>query len=142
MAKTPTNPLIADSSGLVSLASIADHNHAAAVQAATRLAQEQRPIILPAEVFSETINLLGKLGGHAAAYGTAQALLRPDSAFVYQQTDQTLLTDALERFKTQPSGVSFTDCVVMAYADAFQTNEIFGFDKQCARPHHPRAPLP
>jgi predicted nucleic acid-binding protein len=44
----------------------------------------------------------------------------------------TLLTDALERFKTQPQGVSFTDCVVMAYADAFQTKDIFGFDKQFA----------
>jgi predicted nucleic acid-binding protein len=28
--------------------------------------------------------------------------------------------------------VSFTDCVVMAYADAFQTKDIFGFDKQFA----------
>jgi Phage integrase family len=60
MAKTTIEPIIADTSGLVC---IADHNRSAAEDAARQLAQEHRPIILPAEVFSETIILLGKLIG-------------------------------------------------------------------------------
>ena len=134
MAKTPTTaePIIADSSGLVSLASSTDHNHRAAVMAATRLAKEHRPIIVPAEVFSETMNLLGKLSGHAVAWAAAQELLRAGSTFVYQHTDETVVSAALVLFQAQPLGVSYTDCVVMATADALKTTDIFGFDQQFA----------
>ena len=34
------------------------------------------------------------------------------------------------KFKDQPSGVSLTDCIVMAVADDYGTKDIFGFDKQ------------
>jgi hypothetical protein len=39
---------------------------------------------------------------------------------------------ALDKFAVLPQGVSFTDCLVMATADAYFTKDIFGFDKQFA----------
>jgi predicted nucleic acid-binding protein len=36
----------------------------------------------------------------------------------------------LDKFASSPTTVSFTDCVVMAVADTYQTTDIFGFDKQ------------
>lgn len=36
---------------------------------------------------------------------------------------------ALQNFQNQPAYVSFTDCVVMAFADEYETKDIFGFDE-------------
>ena len=40
------------------------------------------------------------------------------------------LNRALERLKDQAPGVSLTDCIVMAVADEYGTQDIFGFDMQ------------
>ena len=37
---------------------------------------------------------------------------------------------AVKSFEAKPQAVSLTDCVVMAIADEYSTQEIFGFDKQ------------
>jgi len=42
----------------------------------------------------------------------------------------TYLIAALEKFEKQSSAVSLTDCIVMAVADDYSTQDIFGFDKQ------------
>ena len=47
-------------------------------------------------------------------------------------TKQTNADQALQKFETLPQGVSFTDCLVMATADEYETRDIFGFDKQFA----------
>lgn len=63
MEKTE-QPIIADTSALVSLATDTDHNHKPAIEAAARLSGAPRPIILPSDVFVETVNALGKRAGH------------------------------------------------------------------------------
>jgi predicted nucleic acid-binding protein len=40
---------------------------------------------------------------------------------------------ALRKFEKLPERVSFTDCVVMAVADYYQTQDISGFDQQFAQ---------
>lgn len=122
-------PIIADSSALVSLVVETDRNHARAVAAAGTLAAV--PIILPVDVFSETINALGKKSGHQTALRAAEALLRPGSQFILIETT-TSVPAALEKFAQLPAAVSYTDCVVMAVADAYDTRLIFGFDGQFA----------
>ena len=45
--------------------------------------------------------------------------------------DDTIQCDpSPEKVQTLPQGVSFTDCLVMATADDYETRDIFGFDKQ------------
>jgi predicted nucleic acid-binding protein len=127
--ETNNEAIIADTSALVSLATDTDHNHTVATAEAAKLQDAARPIILPADVFVETINILGKRSGHETALQAAEALLRPGSQFVLVDTGPYIKT-ALVKFKDQPPAVSLTDCIVMAVADHYATKDIFGFDKQ------------
>ena len=116
MGKIADSPIIADTSALVSLATDTDHNHIPAKEAAARLREVARPIILPADIFVETVNVLGKRSGHETALKAAAELLRPGSQFVLIETIP-YLSRALEKLKGQAPGVSLTDCMVMAVAD-------------------------
>ena len=129
MERTTDQPIIADTSALVSLATVTDQNHVPATQAATSLREASRPIILPADILVETVNVLGKKSGHETALQAAASLLHPGSQFILIETRPYLIA-ALEKFKKQPQAVSFTDCIVMTVADDYGTKEIFSFDKQ------------
>ena len=129
MERTAEQPIIADTSALVSLATETDHNHVPAKDAATKLRKANRPIILASDVLVETINILGKRSGHETAIKAADALLQPVSQFILVETTSRIEA-ALEKFKDQSQAVSLTDCIVMALADHYNTKDIFGFDKQ------------
>ena len=129
MEKTTEHPIIADTSGLVSLATDTDQNHEPATKAAAELRETSRPIILPFDVYVETVNVLGKKSGHETALHVATELLNPESQFLMTET-RPYLRAALEKFKDQPPAVSLTDCIVMAIADDYGTKDIFGFDRQ------------
>jgi predicted nucleic acid-binding protein len=129
MERTAEQPIIADSSGLVSLIVEDEHNHAQAVKAAEKLRKASRPIFLPVDIITETINIIGKKFGHDTALKAARILLQPESEYVLLETRPYLMA-ALNKFSEQPAGVSLTDCLVMAVADDYGTKEIFGFDKQ------------
>ena len=129
MERTPEHPIIADTSGLVSLATDTDQNHEPATTAAAELRDTSRPLLLPFDVYVETINVLGKKSGHTTALQVAAELLNPQSQFVLIET-RPYLRAALEKFKDQPPAVSLTDCIVMAVADDYGTKDIFGFDRQ------------
>ena len=131
MEKTAEQPIIADTSGIVSLVTDTDHNHQPATKVAARLREASQPIILPTDVLVETINVLGKRSGHETAFKAASALLHPQSQFLLLDTRPYLIT-ALEKFKGQSPAVSLTDCIVMSIADDYGTKDIFGFDKQFA----------
>ena len=47
-------------------------------------------------------------------------------------TTQANNAQAQKKFAKLPQSVSFTDCLVMATADEYETIDIFGFDKQFA----------
>ena len=120
--------IIADTSGLISLFSPNDQNHEVAVEAAKRLSNERKDILIPAAVLVEFFNILGRKAGHSAALAAVTELTPP--FLVISEPDNLLDTPALEKFSTVPQGVSFTDCLVMALADEYGTRDIFGFDKQ------------
>ena len=129
MERTAEQPIIADTSGLVSLATDTDQNHKPAAKAAAKLRKASRPIILPLDVLVETVNVLGKKSGHETARKVAAELLHPESQFLLIETSPYLIT-ALEKFKDQSPAVSLTDCIVMTVADDYGTKDIFGFDRQ------------
>ncbi len=127
--ETSSNPIIVDSSGLASLVVASDSNHGKALAIANECVGSQSKALVPAEVFAETLNILGKKFGHEYAAGTVQAVLE-SSAFAVVPTSDVTRLDAVDQFRTAPAGVSFTDCLVMKVADEYGTKDIFGFDKQ------------
>ena len=120
--------IIADTSGLISLLLPGDHNHKVALKAAMQLQTEQKSILVPAAVFVELLNILGRKVGHHAALAAVSELYPP---FVVLTT-QANVAQAQKKFAELPQSVSFTDCLVMATADGYETVDIFGFDKQFA----------
>jgi predicted nucleic acid-binding protein len=127
--ETSSKLIIVDSSGLISLVVDSDSNHGKALAIAHQFVGTQDKALVPAEVFSETLNILGKKFGHEYAAGAVQAVLE-SSAFAVVPTSDVSRLDAVEQFRTAPTGVSFTDCLVMKVADEHGTKDIFGFDKQ------------
>ena len=120
--------IIADSSALVSLALSTDSNHKQAVLLARQIEKNNKTLILQGEIFAETINILGKKVSKEIAVFTANKILKSDLFQIVESSNAQRLS-ALEKFQKQPRSVSFTDCVVMASADHFDTKDIFGFDE-------------
>lgn len=120
--------IIGDSSGLFSLFIQTDQNHNRAVIVSKHFVKETGSLIIPSEVFSELINIIGKKLSQGIAVKTGQFILQ-SRTFIIEATSAELLQNALEKFNKQPRAVSFTDCLVMAFADEFETKEIFGFDE-------------
>jgi predicted nucleic acid-binding protein len=127
-----SNAIIADASALVSLVDLNDMNHNRAVEEAQKLDTANRPIIVPSEALTETINILGKKFGHDLAREAAQSFLHPDSQYLVIPTELTQLHAAFAHFSQVKGSVSFTDTIVMAVADEYCTKDVFGFDKQFA----------
>ena len=120
--------IIADSSALFSLLIDTDNNYRKAVKIKEQYLKQGGLIVVPSEIFSELINILGKKFNHKAAVWAAKAVLG-SKTFTIENTSESARNTALEKFKNQPKKVSFTDCLVMAYADFYETREIFGFDE-------------
>jgi predicted nucleic acid-binding protein len=125
--KTDLQVVIADSSGLVSLISPNDSNHQQALALSHKLQEKRTTVLTPSNVFTETVNILGKKLGHQIAVEAAELMTSSELFLVVDTLDAYPL--ALEKFKAAPASVSFTDCVVMATADKYQTSEVFGFDE-------------
>lgn len=119
--------IILDSSALVALLHESDALHAKSIEIARALTGRPINLILPTEVFAETVNILGKKFGNRAAIRYGQVLLA-DTRYYIQAPRSEILDQALRMLQKQKSSTSFTDCLVMACADQYQTKFIFGFD--------------
>lgn len=69
--------MIADTSGLVSLFSPDDQNHTVAMNAAKQLQGANKDILIPAAVFVEFLNVLGRKAGHDTACAAVSELTPP-----------------------------------------------------------------
>src|SRR6267142_6007169 len=69
--------IIVDTSGLVSLFLPDDQNHEVAVKAARQLQSAHKDILIPADVFVEFLNILGRKAGHQAALAAVEELTPP-----------------------------------------------------------------
>lgn len=123
-----TKSVILDTSAFLSLGNVNDSNYQKATQISQYMAKKELSIIIPADVFTEIINVVGRKIGHQAATLQAQKILLSDM-FTIAETTHKVRLNALEMFKKQPQSVSYTDCIVMAFADEFETKDIFGFDE-------------
>ena len=128
METSNSGAIIADTSGLVSLFSPDDRNHAEAVNAAKRLQNEQQDILIPAAVLVEFLNVMGRKVSHDVALAAIPELTPP--FLILNEPSHLPTMPAYQKFETLPKAVSFTDCIVMAVVDDYGTKDIFGFDKQ------------
>lgn len=127
--------IIVDSSGLVSLRSIEDTNHYRAVNGlenGSLLSGKNPRLIVPADVFTETVNILGKKFGYQKAYAAAEFIIQSEMFNIIESSEE-LRSKALDKFRHQSGGVSLTDCIVMSAADYFNTKSIFGFDEHFSK---------
>lgn len=120
-------PTILDSSSLFSLASLSDTNHKKAVALFTLLIKKNRTFILPTEVFAELLNIAGKKGGREMQIKIFQSV-KDSENIIFPHTTKPLINLAYEKLTTFSLSVSFTDALVMSYADHYHTKEILGFD--------------
>jgi predicted nucleic acid-binding protein len=120
--------IIADSSALISLAIVSDSNHVLAKTYMQQTAQAGRSIIVPSEVFAETVNILGKKFGHKQALEAVQ-IFSDTAVFLIRPTSDLIRSMGLDMFGGVETSVSYTDCLVMAMAEQLSTVDIFGFDE-------------
>lgn len=120
-------PVVIDSSALISLASLDDSNHHQSLSIVKQLEKMKRPLVLPGEIFTETLNVLGKKMGRTKQLEMGEDLL--EGTFVFLETTSQIRKASFEKLKKSASSTSFTDCLVMAIADSLDTNDIFGFDE-------------
>jgi predicted nucleic acid-binding protein len=125
--ETMLRPIIADSSGIISVLVDTDSNHSAAIDISQLLMQRNQRIVIPSEIFSETVNILGKKYGHTVAANILEDLALY-TVFAIEPSTDISRREALDLFRVAASGVSYTDCLVMAVADQHGTKTVFGFD--------------
>lgn len=121
-----SDAVIVDSSAIVSLASLDDSNHKKALEIVTLLKKSRKTLILPGEIFTETLNVIGKKMNRKKQLEVGQDLLSGSMALL--ETTEKIRKLAFDKLKNISSSTSYTDCLVMAVADSLGTKQIFGFD--------------
>lgn len=123
------SPIIADSSGLFALIDHNDTTHNKAKKISETLLSASNVILISSEIFAETINTLWKKTSKAKSLLAAHYFLGT-SGFIIIETPQEVRHHALKIFEELKSKMpSFTDCLVMSFANHFKTKLIFGFDE-------------
>jgi predicted nucleic acid-binding protein len=95
-------------------------------------------VILPYEIYAETVTALSKRVSREAGVTAARAILDRLQAgdFVFIETEALVYEQAIELLRTAKGSrgaPSFFDCLVMAFARHYQTPYIFGFDEVFAK---------
>lgn len=120
--------LIADSSALFALENSTDETNRLAISVINSL-PDGTVILLPAEIFAEVMNTLWKKAGRQVAIRAAAGYLSSPMIRITESSN-AIRNQALEIFRNLRSkNISFTDCLVMAYATVYKTKLIFGFDE-------------
>ncbi len=122
------NRYVIDTSFLISLFAVDDSNHEAALRWMEDVAEHPPHLVIPGDVLTELLNIVGRRKGHQEASKLAEGILESGD-YDIAETTSDIRTAALAFFKESANSVSFTDCVVMAIANAQDTRNILGFDK-------------
>jgi uncharacterized protein len=125
-------PVIIDSSALFALVSRDDAHHQEALRVSQELARTHRAVVLLPEVFAESLNIVGKKLGRSHLFNLADEVLHSGD-FIFPDQTQQMRENAISLLTKQAASVSYIDALVMAYADLFNTKDIFGFDEAFAR---------
>ena len=131
--------IIFDSSGLTALMNETDEFHNRALQMSKILTDRAVwRVVLPREIFAETVTALSKRVNREAGAKAALAILdrQKTGDFVFTAADSLVYKTAIDLLQTAKGArgaPSFFDCLVMAFASYYQTLYIFGFDEAFAK---------
>lgn len=104
---------VGDTSALYALFSELDVHHAAA----KREFENAEPILIPSEIFAETLSLIQLRRGFREAVAAGEFLRQLPQVEIRPSTRQ-LLEDAWDRYRTGGGKLSFHDSVVVARCQA------------------------
>jgi predicted nucleic acid-binding protein len=126
---------IVDSSALISLVNVVDELHGGATEIDEYLTNGGWSVLVPTEVFAETLNVIGKKIGRHEAVLVGRVMIDRYAAhdFDFIHAEPSTYREALALQGHGRGGPSFVDCLVMALASAYGTKYIFGFDKTFKR---------
>lgn len=120
--------VIVDSSALFAIEDLKDSTHQKALEIYPTIPADTQ-VIIPAEIFAETVNTVWKKLNKKAAIDCAKKILS-STGFTILESSHELRLASLNIFENlQSKNISFTDCLVMAFAKKFKTKFIFGFDE-------------
>jgi predicted nucleic acid-binding protein len=131
--------IILDSSGLTALLNETDEFHTRALSMSEILTDRASwRVILPHEIFAETVTALSKRVNRETGAKAAWAVLDRQRVgdFVFNEADALIYKTAIDLLQTAKGSrgaPSFFDCLVMAFARHYQTPYIFGFDEAFAK---------
>jgi len=131
--------IIFDSSGLTALMNETDAFHSRALSMSEILTDRALwRVLLPREIFAESVTALSKRINREAGAKAARAILERESEgdFVFVKTEALVYKTAIDLLRTAKGSrgaPSFFDCLVMAFATHHQTSYIFGFDDAFAK---------
>jgi predicted nucleic acid-binding protein len=121
---------IIDSSALISLLNVADPLNKEALAINEVLLTGNWAVLLPGEVFAETLNVVGKKLGRNDATLVGRTIIERHAAgevrFIHAEPD--VYAKALDLQASGRGGPSFVDTLVMAQANVHDTRYVFGFD--------------
>jgi predicted nucleic acid-binding protein len=126
--------IIFDSSGLTALMNETDEFHERALKMSDVLTDRASwRVLLPREIFAETITAVSKRVNREAGVKAAWEILerRRVGDFIFVETDPLVYEKGISLLriaKGARGAPSFFDCLVMAFASQYQTPYIFGFD--------------
>jgi len=127
--------IIFDSSGLNALMNETDEFHNRALSMSEIITNRASwRVLLPHEIFAETVTAISKRVNREAGVKAAGAILDRQRAgdFVFVETDPMIYKMAIDLLRTAKGSrgaPSFFDCLVMAFAKHYQTPYIFGYDE-------------
>lgn len=124
--------VILDSSALIAEISHTDSLHEKVEATNEFIAETNRQVIIPYEVFAEALNIFGKKVGRREAATAGKALLarHVSGSLRIAPSSESILAATLDGLQNTLGGnPSFIDCLVMVSAAHYKTKEIFGFDE-------------
>ena len=131
--------IIFDASGLTALMNETDAFHSRALSMSEILTDRALwRVVLPREIFAETVTAVSKRVNREAGAKAASVILdrQKTGDFVFTAADSLVYKTAIDLLQTAKGArgaPSFFDCLVMAFASYYQTPYIFGFDETFAK---------
>lgn len=124
------NPLIiiVDSDGIVAQSNLDDANHDLAVKISEKLVDLEAKVIYPSTtIFEATTTMARKFNNPQMAAGTLSVFADP--SMIIEPVDQQIIVGAAKYYDPNTTKKNTTfDAAVVAVADKYKADYIFGFD--------------
>lgn len=120
--------IICDSSALIALMHPSTIHHTRAQATAHRLSSSAINVLIPQEVFHETVQILYNIFDADSIPALCKQFMHsPPAKSPLGDTTRKMIADAVNKFARHPTSARITQYLVMSWADVYQTKEIFGF---------------